>query len=950
MDCSRRDQNRAAAAGSASTPVSRPGLLTPSVSNYPAPDEALQCCCGKVGCIFLQHNCIVLESVENDVRTAAKLGQSLLERHETYMANAERDRAELIDRIGKLEMDKRELEAENGKKIRENRALLDQLESLSNTVADTDTQIKMLEASLQSSQQMIRRLEGAAERAEDMERHLAVLEAEQAVLQTSLVTSESEARSAIQRWKRAEQGLADLQFQLDVMERESREEQMRHQEIMDRMRRQRAIEKELNTAAGRLKGAAATTNLLQESKTGAGSAVVSHFVRDLLQDNANLQLGMAELRDMLVASNDEIQALRDQLVYHQPLFEQNAGSTSTLRAELDSKLLPYFQKGEEGAQQDTQQEYDAGEASMTLSALATPRTARHHQSSLSQEFHIHHHYHVSGSGRKMESKKPKRKRAGITPTLFTPPSAALSTPSTPLYRPSLTYRPDHSVAAALGSSPPLRRGQHLGRDSISTVMSGPSTRWSLFSDQPSDLSMSSVPSSPRTDPRHSVFDCAPLSDMSVPVSPTTSVDPMSPMWRVSSRKQSIEDSRQTNGFPRPFLFSSPVPQTKQQCQPLFQFPEAIKEDEETDAHMQCNVNASASNDLDESNAGKSADDLPNTALSVTERIEFASSEAISPTLMQSSPTLSYETIPDDGTLASDGDIKDSYNFSKRSSRPLHRSVSHESIISLQGGLDIHTLKARPSQLTLRPLGTAMADTGLSSITARPFISKAGSDTLRSNSILRDRLSLGAPASRPLRSTPSGATHVNTSLSNTSSVAATVSGSRMLGKFVAWRPWGNGSNGTNTAMPSTATSVQSSLTAATAALTMAAQVAPATQPKAITTTVSNDSASLGEGNSTMQTDPARCEPPDKATTSVQSAAVAVDVPKSSVNEAAAGSQHQTAPKAFNDLTVLRSPGINQPGAIPGFLEYWAAHQRRGAPSNVHAGIVDEEALREGLLEV
>lgn len=39
------------------------------------PAGTLQCCCGQVGCIYLQHNCSVLDSVENDVRTAAKLGQ-----------------------------------------------------------------------------------------------------------------------------------------------------------------------------------------------------------------------------------------------------------------------------------------------------------------------------------------------------------------------------------------------------------------------------------------------------------------------------------------------------------------------------------------------------------------------------------------------------------------------------------------------------------------------------------------------------------------------------------------------------------------------------------------------------------------------------------------------------------------------------------------------------------
>jgi hypothetical protein len=50
-------------------------------------------------------------------------------------------------------------------------------------------------------------------------------------------------------------------------------------------------------------------------------------------------------------------------------------------------------------------------------------------------------------------------------------------------------------------------------------------------------------------------------------------------------------------------------------------------------------------------------------------------------------------------------------------------------------------------------------------------------------------------------------------------------------------------------------------------------------------------------------------------------------------------------------VFRAPGINQPGPIPGFQEYWASQKRRGAPSKVlvedHAGV--QEALREVLEE-
>lgn len=37
--------------------------------------STLRCCCGRNDCVFLKHSCTVLETVEKDVHTAAKLGK-----------------------------------------------------------------------------------------------------------------------------------------------------------------------------------------------------------------------------------------------------------------------------------------------------------------------------------------------------------------------------------------------------------------------------------------------------------------------------------------------------------------------------------------------------------------------------------------------------------------------------------------------------------------------------------------------------------------------------------------------------------------------------------------------------------------------------------------------------------------------------------------------------------
>ncbi|KAL2682404.1 hypothetical protein Neosp_006855 [[Neocosmospora] mangrovei] len=700
---------------------------SPRPENTPEHTPELTCCCGRVECPLLKKNCYILETVEKDVHTAAQLGQALLARHEAYMADAERDRLNLTERIERLEMDKQELEAENALKIEENRSLLDQLEFLNNTVSESDTKIKALEASLLSSQQAVRRLESAAARAEDAERHLSLMELEQDELYQELRSTREDARSHAQRFKEAQRGILDMQDQLERMEEEAREERERHAEVIGRMERQREVDKQLSTAAARLKGAAASKTL-QDPKPG--NPVVNHFVRDLLQDNANLQLAIAELREMLLNSNDEIQSLREQLLDHQPVPDS---STSTLKAELES-FMP-----------------------------STPR--------VSQELHIHHHYHVAA---KPDKGKMRRKRSSLNSSIFNPPSSGTSTPRSSSGRWSLNPGPAMPAIAAITTKEP------------NSVISMPKQRWSLMSEQTSDFT-SSVPSSPRSNQRNSMFDTS-FADSDIPTSPTTSFDPMSPTWR-AHRKGPSEISA--------LSFQAPSLQLDPGTPPRHQYnDDTIHEEDEGDC-----------------------DDL-------MRRME--------------TPDLGTTPSADDSSIVeSSEDSKDDFMPRPR----IHRALSHESIMSLAGGLDIHTLKARPSQLTLRPLGGAEAI--VTGVIAQPTLARGGAK--RSSVALRD--SFNAFNAFPSSRTVSNPTI--RSLSPTPSITPQGSPSTSLGKWVGWRPWG----------------------------------APST----------------------------------------------------------------TAPKPEKEKEINRAPGINQPGAIPGFQKYWTAQRRKGAPSRVMSETIDHEALEEGLRE-
>ncbi|KAF2770260.1 hypothetical protein EJ03DRAFT_310939 [Teratosphaeria nubilosa] len=338
------------------------------------PHAPVQCCCGNDACAYLKHSQRALEGLEREVRTAAKLGQALLLRHETYIQDSERERKAMTAHIEMLEVEKHQLEKKNASVIEENRELLDQLESVNNAVADSDAQVTNLQATLLSTQQELHKLSSLAARAERLEQQLAYFEREQVLCQKSLSDKEQSEKDALRRWREAERKLADLQEQLERIESEANAERERHVEVLGRMERRHVVEKELGSAAGRLKGAAAA----KTTREAGGTNVVSHFVKDILQDNANLQMGIVELREMLQNSNDEVENLRKQMLEHQVADGDGDDATELRRPSARSDLRQEMQRAN------------------------------------SQELHVHHHYHAPAPASKASAiRRPKKKRPDI---------------------------------------------------------------------------------------------------------------------------------------------------------------------------------------------------------------------------------------------------------------------------------------------------------------------------------------------------------------------------------------------------------------------------------------------------------------------------------------------------------------------------------------------------------
>jgi hypothetical protein len=395
--------------------------------------------------------------------------QALLVRHEAYVADSERERKQMTSNIESLEQEKLELEQKNAETIKANRDLLDQLDQLNTAVANSDAQVQALTDTLHSTEEEIQRLSSLAARTQSLERQLIDLEREQAALQSNLDNKIGDERTALQRWRRAEQTIVDLQDQIDRIEKEAREERERHIEIVARMERRAAVDGELATAAGRLKAKAG-----QEK---AGTSVVSHFVKDILLDNANLQHGILELREMLLNSNEEVDRLREQLRVHQPVSPTTEDApTPTLKNELANELG--------------------------------------NDSVFSQEVHIHHHYHNATPKKeaaKGQARRPRKKRHSLTPTTYFPPPAHLPV--------------DQSSSAAILSQTAVTIPPNTNRWSNATTLA------------PSSVPGSPLSMSHRGSIYDRVFSDVAY-DSSRPTSPSDSINLASPMFEPSKYQDS----------------------------------------------------------------------------------------------------------------------------------------------------------------------------------------------------------------------------------------------------------------------------------------------------------------------------------------------------------------------------------------------------------------------------
>ncbi|KAI5858798.1 hypothetical protein BZA05DRAFT_382474 [Tricharina praecox] len=214
------------------------------------------------------------------------------------MAEAESRQASTAMVLEELESQNAQLEVENEKTLEENKRLLRDLEELNSSMAMSELRVRELQEDLDAAHAELSRISAHAARTAVLEAQLAVLESEQEELRNTITTTKEEERAAVARWKRAERQLAELENQLERIQREHTLERARSKNILERMEQRKLASQRAGTFPTTL---------------AADKNAISRFMKEILAENGHLQLGVAELRDMLAQSQEEIKMLREKL-------------------------------------------------------------------------------------------------------------------------------------------------------------------------------------------------------------------------------------------------------------------------------------------------------------------------------------------------------------------------------------------------------------------------------------------------------------------------------------------------------------------------------------------------------------------------------------------------------------------------------------------------------------
>ncbi|BFZ53268.1 hypothetical protein PYCC9005_000291 [Savitreella phatthalungensis] len=191
----------------------------------------VKCCCCSNGseshCKSYAHNSAAMLQLECELKTAARLGQEILERHDNYVKEADllrsRMAAELRQqrtaawKLNEMETKNRLLEEQNAQAIVENLSLLRRLHELNGCLISADTRNQELQASLSTAEEAVAALSDHAVKAHELEVRIWRLQQDSDEVMAKNVTLQQVTRAAASERHKARQTIRALEAELRAL-------------------------------------------------------------------------------------------------------------------------------------------------------------------------------------------------------------------------------------------------------------------------------------------------------------------------------------------------------------------------------------------------------------------------------------------------------------------------------------------------------------------------------------------------------------------------------------------------------------------------------------------------------------------------------------------------------------------------------------------------------------
>jgi hypothetical protein len=174
------------------------------------------CVNGPCGC-FVALSCRV-EMLQQDLNTAAEVGQALLEQHQEYVSKSQQEELRMEREIKTLSAELEAVAHSNETLLTHNAELLQQIHDTSDALEQSDSKLEQLECHLDASKQRIVKLNTYLIQTRALESQVAMLESMRESLQYDLTAVNKDKSLAELRWRKAERALDNLTQQYKQLE------------------------------------------------------------------------------------------------------------------------------------------------------------------------------------------------------------------------------------------------------------------------------------------------------------------------------------------------------------------------------------------------------------------------------------------------------------------------------------------------------------------------------------------------------------------------------------------------------------------------------------------------------------------------------------------------------------------------------------------------------------